>query len=62
MAVEITDKDGVAFFGKVPVSNYVIFFNDNAFPKNFERVGTLIPIKITEGRIAEQRIELKELK
>ncbi len=61
MSVEITDKDGMAFFEKVPIGNYVIFFNDNTFPKNFERISTLIPVKITEGQVTEQKIELKEL-
>lgn len=60
MAVSITDKDGTAFFEKVPVGNFVIFFNDITYPKNFERVSALIPIRIIEGQITEQKIELKE--
>lgn len=62
MAVEVTDKNGVALFEKMPAGNYVIFFNDNTFPKNFERVPSLIPVKITKGQATEQKIELRELK
>ncbi|NLJ49780.1 MAG: hypothetical protein GX428_09400 [Candidatus Atribacteria bacterium] len=62
MAVEITDKNGTAFFDKMPVGNFVIFFNDATFPKNFERVSSLIPVKIVEGQTTEQKIELNELK
>jgi hypothetical protein len=60
MAVEITDKDGAAFFEKMPVGNFVIFFNENTYPKNFERVSSLIPVEITEGKTTEQKIELSE--
>lgn len=62
MAVEITDRNGTAFFEKMPTGNFVIFFNDATFPKNFERVSSLIPVKIVEGETTEQKIELNELK
>ncbi len=60
MAVGVTDKNGTAVFEKMPVGKFVIFFNDNTFPKNFERVSNLIPIEIIEGRTTEQKIELKQ--
>ncbi|MDD2730975.1 MAG: hypothetical protein PHW33_02520 [Candidatus Portnoybacteria bacterium] len=59
MAVGVTDENGTAFFEKIPVGDYVIFFNDYTFPKNFEKPSVLIPIKITEGKTTEQKIELK---
>lgn len=61
MAVEITDKNGVAFFEKMPVGNYVVFFNDNTFPKNFEKASNLISVKIIEGQVTEQNIQLNEI-
>lgn len=59
MAVEITDNNGTAFFEKIPVGNFVIFFNDSTYPQNFEKVQSLIPVKIIEGETTEQKIELK---
>lgn len=61
MAVETTDGNGVAFFDKMPVGNYVIFFNEITFPKNFERPAVLIPVKIMAGQTTEQEIILNEL-
>ncbi|MFA5086879.1 MAG: hypothetical protein WC470_01085 [Candidatus Paceibacterota bacterium] len=61
MAMEITDKNGIAFFDKMPVGNFVIFFNDNTLPKNFEKAPSLIPVKIIEGQTTEQNIQLSEI-
>ena len=60
MAVDITDKGGVAFFERMPVGRFVIFFNDATYPQNFERVPSLVPVEITEGEVAERIIELTE--
>ncbi len=62
MAVKITDKNGTVFFEKIPTGDFVIFFNDVTYPKNFERVSSLIPVKIVEGKTTEQKIELIELR
>lgn len=57
----MTDRDGIVIFDKMPVGDFVIFFNDSTFPKNFERVSSLIPVKIIESKTTEQKIELREL-
>lgn len=58
MTVGVTDNNGTVVFEKMPVGNFVIFFNDVTYPKSFERVSALIPVQIIKGQVTEKNIEL----
>ena len=59
MSFTTTDADGVAFFLNVPVGAYNIFFNDLNYPKEFERVSSVIPVEIAKDKTTEKKIDLK---
>ncbi len=52
-----TDKDGIAYFGKVPVGRLVIFFNSGAFPKNLGKDPVLY-IEINKDQTTKTMLEL----
>lgn len=52
--VAVTNEQGIATF-KVKPGNYVIFFNDNTFPKNLKVPG-LVQVEVKEGITNEKVI------
>ena len=58
MAIAKTGKDGVAIFERMPAGDFVVFFNDYNFFKNFQRVSSLTPVSIIAEKTTEQKIEL----
>lgn len=53
-----TDKNGMVLFEVVPAGQMFIFFNNNAFPKEFGHPPTE-PIMIVQEQLVEKTLELK---
>ncbi len=53
-----TDKNGMVLFEGVPTGQMFIYFNSNAFPKEFGHPPTE-SVTILQGQLAEKTLELK---
>lgn len=54
---QITDEAGIATF-KVRPGNYVVYFNENTFPKNLQ-IPADRQVVVEEGKIGEVLVEVK---
>lgn len=53
-----TDKNGMVSFEAIPAGQMFIYFNDNAFPKQFGQPPTE-PVTIFPGQSVEKKVEFK---
>ncbi len=57
MSAIVTDAGGTALFGKVPVGNFDVFFNNYHFPEGYN-VPQRVSVEIVKGQMTQKRVDL----